>query len=115
MTRSHTEPGQMDISCKFLVNSSVALGYLATVYSHDNDVHYLISENLNEEYINASLNGLSKKEYSALLFTINDTGLPLEQPASYPNQVFIDDNPLDFSGMYLIAFINNILNYYIIV
>ena len=101
MTHSHTEPGRMDISCKFLVNSSVALGYLAMVYSHDNDIHYLISENLDEEYISASLSGLSNKEYSVLLFTINDTGLPLEQPARYPNQVFIDDDPPDFLGMYL--------------
>ena len=99
MTSSNIEPGWIDISCRFLVNSSIALGYLAIIYAKDGDVRYLITENSDEEYISGVLTDLNDEQYSILLYTINEYGLPLEQPAGFPKSVFIN-NSLDYSGQY---------------
>ena len=105
ITSSATESGQIDISCKFLVNSSLAMGYLAIIYSQDRGIHYLITEN--EEYVTNMLTGLTDGKYSVLLYTINETGLPFEQPAGFPQTVLID-NQDDYSGMYMIRFLFSI-------
>ena len=107
VTISDMESGQIDISCRFLVNSSLAMGYLAIVYSQEGDVNYLISENPpDQEYITSMLAGLSDKEYSAILYTIGKTGLPLKQAAGFPRTVFVD-NQLDFSGTYMVCQLNS--------
>ena len=100
MTSSDVELGWIDISCKFLVNSSIALGYFAIVYAKDGDVRYLITENSDEEYVSGMLTGLNDGQYSILLYTINETGLPLEQPASFPKHVVVINSQLDNLGMY---------------
>ena len=84
------QPGQIDISCKFIVNSSLAMGYLAIAYSEDGNVHYLIAENQNESLISMNmLTDLSDSEYSIQLYTIDKHGLPLEQAAGFPQNVII--------------------------
>ena len=93
------ESGQINISCKFLVNSSLAMGYLAVVHSQDGDVNYLITENQDQDFVINMLSGLSDKEYSVLLYTIDKSGLPLKQAAGFPQTAFVD-NQLDFSGTY---------------
>ena len=101
MTNSDIEPSWIDISCKFLVNSNIALGYFAIVCAKDGDVHYLmiITENTDEEYVSGVLTGLNDGGYSVLLYTINETGLPLEQPAGFPKHLVINSQ-LDNFGMY---------------
>ena len=99
VTISDMEPGQIDISCRFLVNSSLAMGYLAIIYSQESDVYYLITENQDQDFMINMLSGLSNKEYYVLLYTIDKSGLPLKQAAGFPQTVFVD-NQLDFSGIH---------------
>ena len=66
------------------------LGYFAIVYAKDGDVRYLITENTDEEYTSGVLTGLNDGGHSVLLYTINETGLPLEQPAGFPKHVVIN-------------------------
>ena len=72
------------------------MGYLAIVYSQEGDVNYIITENLpNQENVTSTLNGLSNKEYSVLLYTIEKDGLPMKQAAGFP-QTIIFDNELEW-------------------
>ena len=118
VTSSDIEPGQIDVSCKFLVNRSIAVGYLTIIYSLNGDIHYLIMETSDKEYVTSMLTGLISEEYLVLLYTINETGLPLEQPAGFPQTVLVD-NQLNYSGMYITCFVEYLHEvvslYYVIV
>ena len=97
------ESDQIDISCRFPVNSSLAMGYLAIVYSQEGDINFLIAENPpDQEYITTMIAGLFDKEYSVLLYTIDKTGLSLKQTAGFPQTVFVDSQ-LDFSGTWFVT------------
>ena len=77
------------------------MGYLAIIYSQKGDVNYLITENQDQDFMINMLTGLSDKEYSVLLYTIDKSGLPLKQAAGFPQTVFVDNqlvNDFDFSG-----------------
>lgn len=86
VTGNHTIPGQVDIQCDFVVNSSKTLGYLAIVYSPE-EVKYLVTENRNEGVVVNNVNGLNDEEYSTLLYAINEKGIPLNQAAGFPSKV----------------------------
>ena len=81
-------PGQVDISCEFLVNSTKTLGYVALIYDGE-DVNYLVTENTHQGVVTNYLKGLSGENYSTLLYAINESGLPLNQAAGFPINVFV--------------------------
>ena len=83
---TQVSPGQIEISCNFIANRSLVLGHMAIVYSGDNDVNYLITENLNHGYTNNTLTGLRNKQYSILLYAIGENGLPSKQAAGFPKE-----------------------------
>ena len=87
-TNSMLTPGQIDITCQFLVDNTTTLGYVALVHS-GKKVHYLVTENTNIGIKRNYLKGLSSDAYSTLLFAINESGLPLEQAAAFPKNVTI--------------------------
>lgn len=77
-TSNDLAPGQIDISCEFLLNSTKTMGYMAIVYSDDDDISYLVTENQNQGVVKNNLADLSGTNYSILLYTINEKGAPLE-------------------------------------
>ena len=83
-------PGQLhvNISCEFLVDNRTTLGYVALVHS-DDDVNYLVTANTNEGVVTNQLNSLRSRNYTILLFAINETGLPLQQAAGFPTNIAI--------------------------
>ena len=83
-------PGQLNISCEFLVDNETILGYMALVHSDDDDVNYLVTANNNEGVVTSHLKGLRSENYTTLLFAINESGLPLQQAAGFPTNVSID-------------------------
>ena len=64
---------------------------MATIYSiEDSDnVHYLIAQNNNQEIVQGSLSNLTKDTYTIILYTLNQDGLPLRQPAGFPQNLSI--------------------------
>ena len=64
---------------------------MATVYStEDSDnVHYLITQNDNKESVLGSLSNLRKGTYTVSLYTLKEDGLPLRQPAGFPQNLSI--------------------------
>ena len=74
---SDTVPGQIDISCNFLVNSTEVMGYIAIVYSGESNVKYLIVENDDQELVKGNLTNLTCDTYIANLYAIDQTGLPM--------------------------------------
>ena len=96
---SDLQPGQINISCSFIVNSSLAMGYMTiVVHSHHDTVHYLITENQDEGKVINKLTGLNAGEYSVLLYTIDEHGVPLKQAAGFPQTVFINQSS-SYTGM----------------
>ena len=59
------------------------------VYSQNSDTHYLITEHQN---FSNMLTGLKSGEYSVLLYTIDEHGIPLKQPAGFPQTVDVHQN-----------------------
>ena len=86
ITASSSTPGQINIRCKFLVNSDLATGFLAIIHSNeDNDnPHYLITQNNNQALVLGSLSNLRRGTYTIILFTIGKDGLPLRRAAGFP-------------------------------
>ena len=80
------------------------MGYLAIIYSQNRGICYLIMVNSGEEYVTSMLTGLNTEEYSVFLHTINETGLPLEQPAGFTQTVLVD-NQDDYLSMIIYTFV----------
>ena len=87
-------PGQLNISCEFLVDNRTTLGYMALVHS-DDDVNYLVTANTNEGVVTNELYGLRSRNYTTLLFAINETGLPLQQAAGFPTNIAIYEEQVE--------------------
>ena len=68
------------------------MGYMAIVHSQHGTSHYLITENQDEGNVTNILTGLSAGEYSVLLYTIDECGVPLKQAAGFPQTVIIHRN-----------------------
>ena len=102
---SDLQPGQINTSCSFIVDSSLAMGYMAiVVHLHHNTAHYLIAENQDEGNVTNKLTGLSAGEYSVLLYTIDEYGVPLKQAAGFPQTIFVNQSS-SFTGMLLYTII----------
>ena len=88
---SNSTPGQINISCKFLVKDDLATGFLAVIHStKDRDnVHYLITQNSNQTSVQGSLNNLQKGTYTVILYTIGEDGLPLRRAAGFPQNLSV--------------------------
>ena len=88
---SNSTPGQISISCKFLVNNVFVPGFLAIIHSieESDNVHYLVTQNSNQIITQGSLSNLGKGTYTIILYTIGNDGLPLRRAAGFPQNVLV--------------------------
>ena len=91
ITSNGTVPGQIDIDCNFLVNSTKVMGYMAIVYSGEtNIIRYLVAENNNQGLVKRILTNLTSDTYITSLYALNRSGLPLRQAAGFPQRVSVE-------------------------
>ena len=89
---SNNVPNQIEISCRFLVDNNVATGFLAIIHSveDNNNIHYLVVQNNNQDIIKGNVSNLRKDTYTVILYTLNDNGLPSRQAAGFPQDLSIN-------------------------
>ena len=91
MTNNGAVPGQIDIDCNFLLNSTEVMGYMAIVYSGEsNIVKYLVAENNDQGLVRRNLSNLTSDTYITSLYALNRSGLPMRQAAGFPQAVLVD-------------------------
>ena len=91
VTSNDIVPGQIDIDCNFLVNSTEVMGYMAIVYSGESSIiRYLVAENNNQGFVKRVLTNLTSDTYITSLYALNQTGLPMRQAADFPQRVSVE-------------------------
>ena len=76
------------------------MGYMAIVHPRGGNPYYLVVENQNEGNMANMITGLSAGEYSVLLYTIDEHGVPLKQAAGFPQTVIIHQRSPTTSMLY---------------
>ena len=104
ITNNGMVPGQIDIDCNFLVNSTEVMGYMAIVYSEESSIiRYLVAENNNQGLVKRVLTNLTSDTYITNLYALNRSGLPLRQAAGFPQRVSVE-----MPGISMIIIIENV-------
>ena len=80
------------------------MGYMAIVHTQGGNPYYLITENRNEGTVTNMITGLSAGEYSVLLYTIDEHGVPLKQAAGFPQTVIIHQHSSTTGTLYACIF-----------
>lgn len=91
MTNNGVAPGQLDIECNFLVDSTEVMGYMAIVYSGEsNFIKYLVAENNNQGLVKRNLTNLTSDTYTTSLYALDRSGLPMRQAAGFPQRISVE-------------------------